>query len=74
MMELHRYAGQLLKRMLNNPAATFRDGQWEAIADLVERKARLLVVQRTGCCGKLAAARSFRWRWRWCSRDERGAL
>jgi len=74
MMELHRYAGQLLKRMLNNPAATFRDGQWEAIADLVERKARLLIVQRTGCCGKPAAARSFRWRWRWCSRDKRGAL
>jgi len=48
MMELHRYAGHLLKQMLNNPAATFRDGQWEAIADLVERKARLLVVQRTG--------------------------
>ena len=48
MMELHRYAGQLLKRMLNNPAATFRDGQWEAVADLVERKARLLIVQRTG--------------------------
>lgn len=47
-MHLRRYAEHLLKQALNNPSATFRDGQWEAIADLVERRARLLVVQRTG--------------------------
>ncbi len=47
-MHLRRYAEHLLKQALNNPSVTFRDGQWEAIADLVERRARLLVVQRTG--------------------------
>lgn len=47
-MHLRHYAEHLLKQALSNPSATFRDGQWEAIADLVERRARLLVVQRTG--------------------------
>ena len=28
--------------------ATFRDGQWQAISALVQRRERLLVVQRTG--------------------------
>lgn len=30
------------------PTATFHDGQWEAIRALIEDRARLLVVQRTG--------------------------
>jgi ATP-dependent DNA helicase RecQ len=38
----------LLRRALDDPAAEFRDGQWEAIDALVSRQARLLVVQRTG--------------------------
>ena len=38
----------LLRQALDNPSARFRDGQWEAIEDLVQRNARLLVVQRTG--------------------------
>lgn len=38
----------LLRKSLNNVAAEFRDGQWEAIQRLVEQKSRLLVVQRTG--------------------------
>jgi ATP-dependent DNA helicase RecQ len=38
----------LLRKALNNPTATFRDGQWEAIATIIQDKARLLVVQRTG--------------------------
>jgi len=38
----------LLRRALGQPAAEFRDGQWEAIETLVERRSRLLVVQRTG--------------------------
>lgn len=38
----------LLRRALGNPGATFRDGQWEAIDALVNRRERLLVVQRTG--------------------------
>jgi ATP-dependent DNA helicase RecQ len=33
---------------LNDPAADFRDGQWQAIESVVERRARLLLVQRTG--------------------------
>ncbi|MBS9386268.1 MAG: RecQ family ATP-dependent DNA helicase [Dolichospermum sp. BR01] len=38
----------LMRQALNNPNADFRDGQWEAIEDLLENKSRLLVVQRTG--------------------------
>lgn len=39
---------KLLRQALGNGHAGFRDGQWDAISALVERKARLLVVQRTG--------------------------
>ncbi|MFM7365168.1 MAG: DEAD/DEAH box helicase [Cuspidothrix sp.] len=38
----------LLRQALNNPNADFRDGQWEAIEELILNKSRLLVVQRTG--------------------------
>ena len=41
-------AEQLLQRMLANPAASFREGQWEAIDTLVNYGRKLLVVQRTG--------------------------
>jgi ATP-dependent DNA helicase RecQ len=44
----HLQALELLRQALNNPTADFRDGQWEAIEGLVERNARMLVVQRTG--------------------------
>src|SRR5918993_5397500 len=37
-----------LRRLVANPAATFHDGQFEAIETLVQRRARALVVQRTG--------------------------
>jgi ATP-dependent DNA helicase RecQ len=37
-----------LKTALNNSNANFRDGQWEAIAELLQNNSRLLVVQRTG--------------------------
>lgn len=36
-----------LKQALNNPNADFRDGQWESIEQLLNKK-RALVVQRTG--------------------------
>jgi ATP-dependent DNA helicase RecQ len=39
---------QLLRTALDDPAADFRDGQWESIEALIERRARLLLVQRTG--------------------------
>ena len=39
---------QLLRKALGDNAATFRDGQWQAISALVQRRARILVVQRTG--------------------------
>jgi ATP-dependent DNA helicase RecQ len=39
---------QLLRQALADNTATFRDGQWQAISALVQRRARLLVVQRTG--------------------------
>ena len=42
------HALALLRRALGNPSANFRDGQWEAIEALVNRRERLLVVQRTG--------------------------
>jgi len=38
----------LLKTSLGNPHACFRDGQWEAIDGIVNRRQKLLVVQRTG--------------------------
>jgi ATP-dependent DNA helicase RecQ len=38
----------LLQVALDRPNANFRDGQWEAIASLIEQRSRLLVVQRTG--------------------------
>jgi DEAD/DEAH box helicase len=38
----------LLRQAVADPAADFRDGQWEAIEGLVQRRARLLLVQRTG--------------------------
>ncbi len=39
---------ELLRLALGDAAADFRDGQWEAIDALVNRRERLLVVQRTG--------------------------
>lgn len=41
-------AQKLLRVALDNPAAEFRDGQWEAIDALVNQRQKLLVVQRTG--------------------------
>ena len=41
-------AENLLKTALANPAAEFRDGQWESIDALVNHRQKLLVVQRTG--------------------------
>ena len=38
----------LLQNAVNDQDAEFRDGQWEAIDALVNRRKRLLVVQRTG--------------------------
>jgi ATP-dependent DNA helicase RecQ len=46
--QLRYQALLLLRQALNNPIADFRDGQWEAIADLIQNQSRLLVVQRTG--------------------------
>jgi len=45
---MHPQALRLLRQALDSDAAQFRDGQWPAIAALVEQRARLLVVQRTG--------------------------
>lgn len=44
----HKQALLLLRTALANPVADFHDGQWEAINRLVEQRAQLLVVQRTG--------------------------
>ncbi|GAB2514589.1 RecQ family ATP-dependent DNA helicase [Microbulbifer agarilyticus] len=41
-------AEQLLQTALGRAAASFREGQWEAIDALVNRNRKLLVVQRTG--------------------------
>ncbi|MBW3643524.1 MAG: RecQ family ATP-dependent DNA helicase [Actinobacteria bacterium] len=41
-------AEELLRRLTANHSAAFRPGQWEAIEELVERRGRVLVVQRTG--------------------------
>ncbi|HEY9411835.1 MAG TPA: RecQ family ATP-dependent DNA helicase [Jiangellaceae bacterium] len=47
-MELKDEAEALLRRLVGHESAQFRDGQWEAVRDLVERGRRVLVVQRTG--------------------------
>lgn len=41
-------ATQLLRQALNNTDADFRDGQKEAIAQIIETTKRLLVIQKTG--------------------------
>ncbi|WP_413785785.1 RecQ family ATP-dependent DNA helicase [Intrasporangium zincisolvens] len=41
-------ATDALRRLVGRPDADFRDGQLEAIAELVEGRRRVLVVQRTG--------------------------
>lgn len=48
MPDLQATALQLLRTALNKPTATFRDGQWEAIKQLLNPGTRLLMVQRTG--------------------------
>lgn len=44
---MQQHALDLLRRALGNPQAVFRDGQWQSIQGLLQRK-RILVVQRTG--------------------------
>lgn len=44
---MRQQAEVYLRAALNNPAASFRDGQWESIEQLLNRN-RVLVVQRTG--------------------------
>ncbi len=46
--ELSTAARGALRRLVGDPGADFRDGQLEAVAALVEQRARVLVVQRTG--------------------------
>lgn len=41
-------AESLLQVAVGNPVVRFRDGQWEAIDALVNRRQKLMVVQRTG--------------------------
>lgn len=48
MNELDGEALALLRQLTKNPAATFRDGQLEAIRTVVRDRGRALVVQRTG--------------------------
>ena len=44
---MKEHAQEYLKIALNNPLASFRDGQWESIEQLLAKN-RVLVVQRTG--------------------------
>src|SRR5688572_22384066 len=44
----HSAARDVLRRALADPNAEFREGQFEAIEALVNRRQRVLVVQRTG--------------------------
>lgn len=46
-MSMEQRAQVYLRAALNNPQVSFRDGQWESIEQLLNRK-RVLVVQRTG--------------------------
>src|SRR3954468_17619964 len=47
-MTIRAEADVLLGRLTGSATAAFRDGQWEAIEQLVEERQRVLVVQRTG--------------------------
>ena len=47
-VDIQSRALSLLRQTLGNPNAEFRDGQWEAIEQIVQQQARVLVVQRTG--------------------------
>lgn len=62
-------AQQLLQTALANPAAEFRDGQWEAIDALVNHRQKLLVVQRTAPVGEkvrfILSAPKFSAIWAW---------
>ena len=46
--QIKNQALSLLRQAVENPKADFRFGQWEAIEELIVRRSRLLVVQRTG--------------------------
>ena len=46
--QIQQEARRWLRRALNDPQANFHAGQWEAIEALVNRRQKLLVVQRTG--------------------------
>jgi ATP-dependent DNA helicase RecQ len=46
--DLRLAADLLLQRLTGDPSVHFREGQWEAISGLIERRGRVLVVQRTG--------------------------
>ncbi|MBD2580089.1 RecQ family ATP-dependent DNA helicase [Oscillatoria sp. FACHB-1406] len=48
MSDLHNQGLSLLRTALNDPEANFRDGQWDAISQLLNPGTRLLAVQRTG--------------------------
>ena len=47
-MSLKNKSLRYLQQALNEPAAQFRDGQWEAIEDVVRHRKTLLLVRRTG--------------------------
>ena len=48
LMSIDARASELLRRITGDPGATFRNGQLDAIRELVEERRRVLVVQRTG--------------------------
>ena len=48
MAQTKKEAQLLLQTALGDSNASFRDGQWEAISELLQNNSRLLVVQRTG--------------------------
>lgn len=47
-MATRAQAMQHLRLAMDNPAADFRDGQWEAIDHIVNQRGKVLCVQRTG--------------------------
>ncbi|WP_022836747.1 RecQ family ATP-dependent DNA helicase [Salisaeta longa] len=47
-MDLKNQCLKYLRQALDDPSATFRDGQWEAIRDIVSKQKTLLLVRRTG--------------------------
>ena len=57
-------AERLLRAAASKPEARFRNGQWEAIDAIANRRQKILVVQRTGWGKMKRMCRTYSLCWR----------